>query len=234
MHPYDDYPDDTPPANDTDDSLDYTDEAHEPVSDFGRDTANDPLFGLVITGAISLGLIPLIDNGAYDLRYTLVWGLIAAFGVVSWLLGSATRIEQETPENLVWGVTFGLLLGVPLLAFGGGTLVTAGSLMFPELTLGALLAYIVFVMPLAETLFFRGLLQKTRTFWETGLLATGWQLALFFPMVNRGPYPLIVGVILLMANITYSYVNERNGLAAAWLSQITIHMLLLFIPAITG
>lgn len=223
MQPYDE-----PPPDDYDSSP----QRNEDDEIYGRDTTNDPLFGLLLTGAISLGLIPLIDNGAYDLRYIIVWGLIAGFSVMSWLLGTATRIEQETPENLVWGITFGLLLGLPLLAFGGSTLVTAGSLMYPELTLGALLAFIVFVMPLAETLFFRGMIQQSRTFWETGLLATGWQLALFFPMINRGPYPLIVGVILLMANITYSYVNERNGLAAAWLTQITVNMLLLFVPAV--
>lgn len=225
MQPYDD----TPPDAEDDYDEDVYDDAY---ADYGRDTTNDPLFGLVLTGAISLGLIPLIDSGTYDLRYTLVWGIIAAFGVISWLLGTSTRIEQETPENLVWGVTFGLLLGLPLLAFGGSTLVTAGDLMFPNLALGTLLAYIVFVMPIAETLFFRGLLQQQRTFWETSLLATGWQLALFFPMVNRGPYPLIVGVVLLMANATYGYVNERNGLAAAWLCQITVNIILLFVPAV--
>ncbi len=225
MQPYDDTPPEEPFSPD-----DETFDADE----YERDTANDPLFGLVLSGAISLGLIPLIDNAAYDLRYTLVWGLIAGFGVVAWLLGSATRIEQDTPENLVWGVTFGLLLGLPLLAFGGSTLIESGELMFPGLTIGTLLAYVVFVMPVAETLYFRGLMQQHRTFWETGLLATGWQLALFFPMVNRGPYPLIIGIILLMANVTYSYVNERNGLAAAWLCQITVNVILLFAPAVLG
>jgi membrane protease YdiL (CAAX protease family) len=95
---------------------------------------------------------------------------------------------------------------------------------------GTLLAYVVFVMPLAESLFFRGVLQQTYNFWQTGLFCTAWNLVLFFPLMNVGPYPLLVGIILLMANLMYSYVRDRNGLAAAWICQITINLVILFLP----
>lgn len=209
----------------------------EPDEDLGDDAAqvgSEILFGVVLAGAVSIGLSPLVNEGAYDLRYTLVWGMLALFGVMAWLLGTGDRIEQEAPEDLAWGITFGLILGLPVLAFGGGTLAEAGNLLFREMPIGTRVAYLVFVMPVAETLFFRGIVQQQRSFWQTGLLATGWQIVLFFPLMNQGPYPLIIGALLLMANTIYSYVRERNGLAAAWLCQITVNLLLFALPVILG
>lgn len=195
-----------------------------------RGGSNDPLFGLLLSGAISVGLAPLIGNGDFDLRYTVVWGMLAGFGVLSWLLGNIERIEQEYPDDLGWGIGFGLLLAIPLLAFTNNTLIEASQLLFRDLGTGVVLAYLVFVMPLAETLFFRGVLQKQQRFWETAIYCTIWQLIFFFPLVNVEFFPIFVGVILLMANIMYGYVKSRNGLAAAWLCQITINLILIFVP----
>ena len=195
-----------------------------------RGSGGDPIFGLVLVGAISIGLIPLIGNEAADMRYTIVWGLLALFGVTAWLLGNGQRIEQDIPENLGWGIAFGLILGIPLLAFGGTTLTEITEMLFPELAAGTVLAYLIFVMPIGETLFFRGLLQDGQTFWSTAILCTIWQWIMFFPLINKQAFPLVVGVILFLANMMYGYVNERNGLAAAWLCQITVNVLVFFMP----
>lgn len=208
-----------------------TDEQEQPTREpVYRGSASDPYFGLLLVGAISVGLIPLIGQGANDLRYTITWGMFILFGVLSWLLGSGPRIQQEKPENLAWGVAFGMILALPLLAFGGSTLLETVELMFQDMTIGSMLAYILFIMPMGETLFFRGILQRGRPFWVAAGVATAWGLVLFFPLVNRGPLPLVVGIALLMANMMYSYVRERNGLAAAWVCQITVNVVLLFIP----
>ena len=194
-----------------------------------RGSNSDPLFGMVLAGAISIGLSPIIDTDP-DMRYTLVWGLLALFGVMAWLFGSADRIQEEDPITLAWGVVFGIVLSIPVLAFVGGTLTDLADNLFPAMRVGTVLTYLVFVMPLAETLFFRGLLQSVRTFWLTALMCTVWQMVLFFPLINKGPLPLIAVIVLLMSNLLYGYVNDRNGLAAAWLCQITVNLSLLFIP----
>jgi hypothetical protein len=214
----------------------------EPIPDVDRDaaadttyrgSAGDPAFGLLLAGAVSIGLTPFISAGSTDLRYTLTWAMLAGFGVLSWLFGSTARIGQERPENLAWGTVFALILGVPLLAFGGVSLNEATALMFPGMGIGAVLAYLVFVMPLAETLFFRGAMQEHRRFWAVGLIATLWNLVLFFPLIDRAALPLIIGVMLTMANIMYSYVRERNGLAAAWMCQILVNLLIFFVPVVS-
>ena len=225
-------PDDLPPyAADAGDD-DLPDFSLPPAS---RGFTNDPTFGYLIALALAVGLAAL-PREQYDLRYTLLWMLLAGFGVLAWLLGSMTRIGQETPENLAWGVVFGLIIATPLLAVGGSALTTTVSLLFGMLSAGALLAYLVFVMPLAETLFFRGILQDQRPFWAVGLMSSLWGALLFFPVLDFQRYPAVVaiiGVALVMMNLTYSYVRQRNGLAAAWVCQIVVNLVLLFVPFVS-
>jgi len=213
-----------------DSELDSDPEPEAGYVEFGyRGSNSDPLFGLLLAAAISIGLTPVVDTDP-DLRYTIVWGMLALFGVMAWLFGNAERIGEDDPLNLVWGGVFGLILSIPVLAFVGGSLTDLTNSMFEAMQIGTVLAYLIFVMPLAETLFFRGLLQPPRTFWLTALLCTAWQLVLFFPLINSGPLPLIAGIVFLMANLLYGYVFDRNGLAAAWVCQITVNLTLLFLP----
>ena len=200
-----------------------------------RGATSDPFFGFLIAIALSVGLTPLLPANA-DLRYTLAWGALAGVSILSWLLGNSERIEQEEPENIAWGMIFGVLLGIPFLIFlGDPILVPASKQIFPTMSLGTLLAYLVFVMPISETLFFRGLLQNQLVFWMVGLLATLWNLVLFFPVmwdsIIQGPaVAVVIAITLLMMNMIYVYVRERNGLAAAWICQIVVNLLMLFIP----
>ena len=199
-----------------------------------RGNAGDPFFGFLIAIAISIGLTPILPAQA-DLRYTLALGALAGIAVLSWLLGNFDHITQETPENLVCGIGFGLLFSVPFLLFFYDTFRRASLLVFPDIPNGALLAYLVFVMPLAETLFFRGMMQRSLEFWATGLVAGLWSAVLIFPVmwgdIVRAPAVALFLLIALAAmNMLYSYVRERNGLAAAWLCQIVVGLLVFFVP----
>ncbi len=218
------------------------DDADENERMIPRATGNDPTFGFLVALALSIGLTPLIPANA-DLRLTLSWMALAFFGVLAWLLGSTTRIGEEEPENLAWGFIFGLIVAVPMLLIGGQTLTTTVQLIFRTgigaegqilpLSRGVVLAMLVFVMPLAETLFFRGVMQVNRPFWMVGILATVWSMVLFVPALDVGTYPLvavIISVALLTINLFYSYVRQRNGLAAAWICQIIVNIVLLFVP----
>lgn len=197
-----------------------------------RGATSDPVFGLLIAIALSIGLAPLIAENA-DLRYTIVWMVMAGFAVLSWLLGNSARVWMETPENLGWGVIFGLIIGVPFLLFGGETLHITSQRLFLNMRPGEVLAFVVFVMPLAETLFFRGVLQESRAFWVVGLLSTLWSGLVFFPMLDIQRFPfvaLIIGTALAVMNVLYAYVRQRNGLAAAWICQIVVNLIILFLP----
>jgi hypothetical protein len=222
-------------------ATDYQPEEDEPSeSALYRGTGSDPTFGYLIALALSFGLLPLLPNNA-DFRLTLAWGVLALFGVLSWLFGTTTRIERETIDNLAWGGVFGLIIAAPMLLIGGSTLTATIHLIFQtgigaevrSLPSGAVLAYLVFVMPLAETLFFRGFMQQSRPMLLVGMLSSVWSLILFVPMLRVGEYPLIgiiISIVLVMINLVYAYVRERNGLAAAWVCQIVISFVLMFLP----
>lgn len=201
-----------------------------------RAASSDPVFGYVIALAVSFGLVPLLPDGA-PMRYTVAWGVLALFGVLAWLVGNGQRIGQEQPENLVWGVMLGVLVGTPLYLFGGETLGTTAHILFSTLPTGALLAYLVFVMPLSETLFFRGILQQSRNFWLVGLLATIWSALLFFPLIGSlrdfWAVLIFIGTTLAIVNGVYGWVRQRNGLAAAWLCQIVVNLIIIYLPHIS-
>ena len=199
--------------------------------------ASDPLFGFAIAAALSIGLTPLLP-GSVELRYTLAWGALAGVSVLSWLLGNMERIGQERPDNLGWGLLYGIMLGIPFLVFlSQHILAPAANRLFPNMSAGSLLAYLVFVMPIAETLFFRGLLQGQLAFWIVGLLATLWNIVLFFPVMWESITELpavtfVIVILLLMTNLLYVYVRKRNGLAAAWVCQIIVNLVILYVPSL--
>ena len=199
--------------------------------------ASDPLFGFIIAAALSVGLTPLLPESV-ELRYTLAWGALAGVSVLSWLLGSMERIGQENPDDLGWGLLYGILLGIPFLVFlSQHILAPATDRLFPGMTTGSLLAFLVFVMPLAETLFFRGLLQSQLMSWIVGLLATLWNIVLFFPVMwqsitEHQVVALVIALLLLMTNLLYVYVRDRNGLASAWICQIVTNLIILYIPSL--
>ena len=199
--------------------------------------ASDPLFGFIIAAALSVGLTPLLPDSV-ELRYTLAWGALAGVSVLSWLLGNMERIGQERPDNLGWGVLYGVLLGIPFLVFlSQHVLGPASDRLFPGMSAGGLLAFLVFVMPLAETLFFRGLLQDQLMFWIVGLLATLWNIVLFFPVMwqsitDHQAVALVIVILLLVTNLLYVYVRERNGLASAWICQIVCNLIILYVPSL--
>lgn len=201
-----------------------------------RAAASDPIFGYLVALAISFGTMPLLPDGA-ALRYTVVWGILAVLGVTTWLLGNMERIGQEKPDNLIWGVLFGIVAGTPLYLFGGQTLSTTSQVLFRDQTAGTLLAYLLFVMPLGETLFFRGVLQQYRGPLVVGGLATIWSALLFFPLIGSlrefWAVTVFIGTTLAIVNVVYSWVRERNGLAAAWLCQIIVNMILIYLPFIS-
>jgi hypothetical protein len=64
-----------------------------------------------------------------------------------------------------------------------------------------------------------------------------WGAVVFFPMLNIGRFPAVAALIamaLLMLNLIYSYVRRRNGLAAAWICQIIVNLVLIFFPYVSS
>jgi len=78
-------------------------------------------------------------------------------------------------------------------------------------------------------------MQQNLPFWIVGGLGGLWSVILYFPvmwgeLLTAPAVAIFLGIVLLMVNLLYGYVHDRNGMAAAWLCQIVSGLLLLFFP----
>lgn len=192
----------------------------------------DPVFMYLVLIALSVGLTPLAADSAID-RYTILWTLLAIAGVIGVASKGSVVPGRVAINDALWGGAMGILVGLPLLLVGTPLLVETSDRMFVGLPTGAVFQSVVFVMATTETIFFRGLLQEQRSLTITAVMASGWSVLLFFPTLDVIQFPmiaLIVGTFVVMLNVLYSYVRQRNGLAAALLCQIVVSVLWLVVP----
>ncbi len=208
-------------------------EIYPEADDEGTPPAIDPAFVYIIFVIITLvGLTRL----AIEVRYTLIWSLLAVVAVAAIVLDKV-QIETITMPNLLTGLGFGALIGVPLLAIGGPQLQRVSLSIFGSASETTIFQMLAFTMPLAETLYFRGAFQAARGLIFTSLAAGLWSIIMFFPQLEVLKFPLVaivIGLCLVFANFVYSYLRERFGLFASWSCQIAVNLLLLFACRFTG
>lgn len=187
----------------------------------------DPaLLLLILFGVIVLGLRSL----APDVRYTAVWTVLIIIGVISILLD---HLEVEIPNgtDMLWGISFGAIIGVPLLLIATPQLQRTSAAMFGRASDAYVFQSLALVMPAGETLFFRGAMQPTRGWLFTALAASIWSVIVFFPQLQVMEFPLVAAVIgffFIVINFAYSYIKLRFGLFASWTCQIIVNLILLF------
>ncbi|MBN1681425.1 MAG: hypothetical protein JW966_14180 [Anaerolineae bacterium] len=197
----------------------------------------DPVFGYILAMALSVGLTPLDANT----RYVILWAFLAAMGGMAFLLGSGIRLKVSDPVDLIWGVGLGVFTGGALALVGADTLATTSERLFSAdqennpLLRTWVFQTTVFVMPLAESLFFRGAMQRIHPIPVVALLASAWSMLMFFPNLGLSETPVVgvvFGTALVFLNFLYSYVHFRHGLAASFFCQMVAGTLLLLVPVL--
>lgn len=187
----------------------------------------DPaLLYFIIMALALLGL----NNIAAEARYTVLWSVLAILGVL-FVINDKVSIPAPSMRDLVIGIGFGVLVGLPLLAIGASQLKLVSVSIFKETSDAAIFQMLAFTMPLAEGLYFRAAFQHVRGPIFAGAAAGIWALALFFSQFDYLKLPLlafVLGLAFLFVNALYSYVRQRFGLFASWTCQIVINLLLLF------
>jgi hypothetical protein len=202
-------------------------------SNMARARSAEPIILFWMLAGLSLGLTPLASSAPIE-RYTIMWTLLAMIGLTIYFArGQEKSLLVLQPHGLLWGAGWGLVVGFPLLLVGSELLVEASERIFVGMPDGAVFQSVVFVMATTESFFFRGVLQSRHSTAITALMSSGWSILLFFPTMNVFEYPsvaLIVGTFLVMLSALYSYVRQRNGLAAAWVCQTVVSLAWLFLP----
>ncbi|HLA44019.1 MAG TPA: hypothetical protein VJZ27_11320, partial [Aggregatilineales bacterium] len=177
----------------------------------------DPLVAYMMITALAIGISPLDAL----VRYVVLWTLMSGLGTIAYLLGGVERMREAKIDDLIRGVIFGFLSSFPFLLVFGSALATVSRRMFDAPDTSAIVTdtwafmALAFVLPLSETLFFRGGMQAVRSIILTSALATLWSAVLFFPHMELGGRE-VIGVIMLLVfgllNFLYSYMRFRNGL----------------------
>jgi hypothetical protein len=208
-------------------------EIYPEAEEEGAPRTIDPAFVYIIFVVVTwLGLSRL----DVDVRYTLVWSLLTVVAAAAIAL-DRVQIESIRLSNVLTGLGFGALIGLPLLGIGGPQLQRVSLSVFGKASETAVFQMLAITMPLAETLYFRGAFQAARGLIFTGLAAGLWSILLFFPQLEVLKFPLVAVVIafcLVFVNFVYSYLRERFGLFASWACQIAVNLLLLFASRFVG
>ncbi|MBN1119957.1 MAG: hypothetical protein JXJ17_02675 [Anaerolineae bacterium] len=191
----------------------------------------DPVYPYLLY--LALGFGTLYINLDAVTRYTILWMVLMILGGVLGLLDSTEQPQEITPAGLGWGFSIGLVFSLPLLILVGSGLSNLSTALFPEAGAALLFQSLAVVGPMGETLFFRGAILDRRGF-AASVIAAGLSSLLFFWPVAVTAWTYLIAAVLfstVLAGI-YSFVRTRYGLAASYICQVTINLMLLFVPGV--
>ena len=192
--------------------------------------AFDPLYALALFLAAELGSFVITSP---EMRYTVLWTILLGGGAVMTLVDSHRSRRGVSSGNLVWGVGIALVIGVLLLGFVGAGLRQASILLLPYATDAGVFQSMVLIAPLAETLFYRGVLQERRGLVASTIGAGIGTLLLFWPAgAAANALGSVIGISIFLTLLAglYGYIRQRFGLAASFACQVTLSCFLFFLP----
>lgn len=193
----------------------------------------DPVYPFVLYLALTLGTYLIGLTGLW--RYTLLWTVLIALGVFFTLVDAPGDRLEMSSASLGWGVSFGLVFSLPLLILVRTGLSDMVGVLFAGFDVGVLFQSAVLISPVGESLFFRGAFQERRGLLASILGAGLGGLALYWPATAGQPvFLLAVAIFTTVLATIYSFVRTRYGLAAAFICQMTVNLMLLFIPGVLG
>jgi membrane protease YdiL (CAAX protease family) len=197
--------------------------------------AFDPLYALALFLAAALGTWGVISD--IETRYTALWGLMLLLGATLTLVDSRRSRRGVTSSNLLIGAGIAFLIGLPLLVFAAQGLRQTSILLYPYAKLPTLFQTMILLAPLGETVFFRGVLQERRGIIASVVGAGLGTLLFYWPAgVASDAVGVVVAVSAFLTVLAglYSYVRQRYGLAAAYICQVVLNLLLLFAPRLVA
>ncbi|MCC7206313.1 MAG: hypothetical protein IT323_03350 [Anaerolineae bacterium] len=209
--------------------------AEDEWEDALEDEDDDEEAGLFVDPAFVYIVVMLVtalgtNSLASDVRYTLLWSVLALTGAAAFII-DRLPLDRPDPRDVLTGVAYGLIIGLPLLIIGRAPLRLLSEAMFGRLDNVAVFQAAVFVMPFAESLFFRGAFQFSRGMVAASVAGGAWTVLLFLPALNVSQFPfvaLVIGLAFFFITFVYGTLAERLGLVSAWACQITINVLVLF------
>jgi membrane protease YdiL (CAAX protease family) len=177
---------------------------------------------------VGVGMATLrLDHG---LRLALLW-LVMLFLVL--LYAESGRLEAHySLLNLARGSLVGLIVSLPFFLFAQDFFYATAVRLYGVDDLQVLLERTVFLVPVLEEVFFRGMVQHEKGLRDGALLYGLMQVLYFVSVANV--FPVVISVVvagMILLGLLYGYMYQHYGLTSSIGCHVAVNMVLLVLPA---
>ena len=200
-----------------------------PFRPFTLDWALNPHLGFLLLVGVGIASIRL----SHPLRLTLLWAVLL---VLILLYAESGRLKSNySVLNVGRGVLVGIVVALPFYLFVRDFFHATAAWLYSVEDLQVLLERAVFIVPLLEESYFRGVVQRERGLVE-GAVLFGLAQAVYF-VSAVGVFPAVIAVVVLvmfLAGLLYGYLYKRYGLAASIAGHTTVNLVLFVLPVVVS
>lgn len=167
----------------------------------------------------------------HDVRLTLMW--LVLLGLVL-LFAEDGRLKSDySLRNLARGAAIGAIVALPFPLFQREFFYATAARLYSINDLQVLIERAVFLVPILEGCFFRGIVQREKGLLE-GALLFGLAQALYF-LSAANVYPAVIVAVVLgltFLGLLYGYLYQRYGLIASISCHVAVNLVLFVLPVV--
>jgi membrane protease YdiL (CAAX protease family) len=191
--------------------------------------ALNPRLGFLLLVGVGLASIRL----SHPLRLSLLWLVLL---VLILIYAQSGRLKGDySLLNVGRGAVIGAAVALPFYFFARDFFYATASWFYNVEDLQVLLERAVFIVPLLEESYFRGVVQRERGLVE-GAVLFGLAQALYFVSAAKVYFAVIAAVVLgmVLAGLLYGYLYKRYGLTASIAGHVAVNFVLFVLPALAA
>ena len=193
------------------------------------DWALNPRLGFLFLVGVGLASA----NLSHPLRLSLLWLVLL---VLILLYAESGRLKSGySLLNVGRGALIGVVVALPFYLFARDFFHATASRVYGVEDLQVLLERAVFIVPLLEETYFRGVVQRERGLVE-GAVLFGLVQALYFVSAVGG-YSVVIATVMVgmaLAGLLYGYLYKRYGLTASIAGHVAVNFMLFVLPALAS
>jgi membrane protease YdiL (CAAX protease family) len=167
----------------------------------------------------------------HQLRLTLLWlillGIVLLYAETGRLRGSYSLL------SLARGALVGIIVALPFYLFAKDFFYGTASRLYGVDDWQVLLERAIFLVPVLEESFFRGVVQRERGLLD-GALLFGLAQGLYFISAVE-VFPVVIAAVAVgmgLLGLLYGYLYERYGLTASTACHVAVNLVLFVLPAL--
>jgi membrane protease YdiL (CAAX protease family) len=165
----------------------------------------------------------------HQLRLTLLWLML--LGIVLLYAESGRLKADYSLLNLTRGALVGIIVALPFYLFAKDFFYATASRLYGVDDLQVLLERAIFLVPILEESFFRGVVQRERGLPDGALLFGLAQGLYFISAVDT--FPVVIAAVALgsgLLGLLYGYLYQRYGLTASTACHVAVNLVLFVLP----